>query len=173
MDDPRVSIRARKCEQIRAITNNCELFVLGCCKRGEQRTMFALKKGKSANKMYSRDGLNSLPHRPGAVACPTAVLSHRPMPSLLRPVCPSRPSITSFRHVHPSHSSVMSVRHVCCQVCPSHLSIMSVCHICSSRLSVTSVTSVRHVCQSRQSIMSVRHFRPSRQIELKHKISKS
>ena len=46
-----------------------------------------------------------------SVACPTAVISDRPMPSLPRHICPSCLSVTSVRHVRPSCSSYTSVRH--------------------------------------------------------------
>ena len=152
-------IRARKCERrvANTNTNNGELFVGGCCKKCEKRTMFALfYKGKSANKMYffaacriiffwndwlfdRRDGSNSLPHRPIGHACPS---------------CPS--------YVRLSHLFVTSVYHVCPSRCPSRLSVTSVHPVCPS------VTSIRHVCPSHLSVTSVRHI-----CQIKHKILKS
>ena len=44
------------------------------------------------------------------ISSPIAVLSHRPMPSLLCHVRPSHPSVTSIHHVRPSRLSFSSVR---------------------------------------------------------------
>ena len=111
--------------------------------------------GCTPKKLFdSRDGSNSLPHRPGGGLpyCSAFSPSHAFSPPIhlsvrsIRHVCPSCLSVMSVRHLSPLCLSVISIR-------PSHL---SVCHVCPSCLSITSVHHVcPSCCPSHSSIISV------------------